>query len=411
VKVENANVILVNSDTVVVGAGPTGSFSASYAAKLGAQVSIYEEHTESGTPPHCTGHISLAGLKQLDLRLPKKVFENEIKSAIFYSPSNCKFPVRFSIPVTCVINRTQFDQYLRDKAVEAGVQILYNRRVTSLLIKRNRVLGIEVKTPKKTEKIRSQVVINAEGVSSTLLKHANLPSLNSQRTVNGIEAEVDRINDSEIDSVEVFLTRVFAPGLYAWIVPRKDGTAKIGLGTERGHPLECLQKFISHNPIARHRLKGSHITQLVYHPIPLGGPISQTVHKGLLIVGDAASHVKPTTGGGIIMGLMAAKIAGKVAASAIQEKSPDTQHLLSYERLWKKKIGFDMTIMKHLRRLLNSLSDRKLDQLITISRQLKLDESLKEAKNIDFQGSSLIRLIRHPRFLAMGFYMALAHVF
>jgi len=411
VKVENANVIVVNSDTVVVGAGPTGSFAALQAAKLGAEVSVCEEHTESGAPSHCTGHISLAGLKQLDLKLPKKIFENEIKSAIFYSPSNYKFPVRFSTPVTCVINRTQFDQHLRDKAVEVGVKILYNRRVTSLLVKRNAVIGVEVTTSKKTEKIRSKLVINAEGVSSTLLKRANLPSLNSHMTVNGIEAEVDRLNDSEIDSVEVFLTRRFAPGLYAWIVPRKDGTAKIGLGTERGHPLKCLRKFISHNPIARQRLKGSHITQVVYHPISLGGPISQTVHKGMLIVGDAASHVKPTTGGGIIMGLTAAKIAGKVAGSAIQEKNPDTQHLLLYERLWKKKMGFDMTMMKHLRKFLNSFSDRKIDQLISMSSQLKLDESLKGAKDIDFQGSSLIRLIKHPRIIAMGLYMALTHVF
>lgn len=399
--------ILVSPDVIVVGAGPAGAFSAYHAAKLGAEVEVHEEHTESGISPHCTGHVSLAGLKQLDLKLPRNLVENEIRSAIFHSPSNQHFAVKFSSPVTCVINRERFDEYLREKALEAGVRIVYNSHVRSLTAKKDSIIGVAAETRKGVEESRSKVVINAEGVSSILLKRAGLPSPNSRLTVKGIEADVDRIMDIELDSVEVFLTREFAPGLFAWIVPRSDGSAKIGLGTEKGNPVDCLRRFIHKNPIARLRLKGSHLTRIVCHPISLGGPISKTFHNGLLIVGDAASHVKPTTGGGIVMGLMGAKIAGEVAALSINKKL----ELSTYERLWKKKFGLDMTIMKQLRLLLNRLSDKKLDHLIDISNRIGLNESLRKMINIDFQGKSLIRAATDPRVLAKGVYLSVVTLF
>jgi digeranylgeranylglycerophospholipid reductase len=400
-------VILVSPDVIVVGAGPAGAFSAYHAANLGAEVEVHEEHTESGTPSHCTGHVSLAGLKQLDLNLPRNLFENQIRSATFYSPSNHQFAVTFSSPVTCVINRERFDEYLREKALDAGVKIVYNSRVHSLKARKDSIIGIAAKTRRGVEESRSKVAINAEGVSSILLRRAKLPSLNSRMTVKGIEADVDRISDIELDSVEVFLSREFAPGLFAWIVPRSDGSAKIGLGTATGNPVDHLQRFIQHNPVARERLKGSHLTRVTCHPISLGGPIPKTFHSGLLIVGDAASHVKPTTGGGLVMGLIGARIAGQVAASSIDGKF----ELSTYERLWKKEFGLDMVIMKRLRLLLNGLTDRKLDHLINIANQIGLNESLRKMIHIDFQGKSLLRATTDLRVLVMGLYLSMMTVF
>jgi digeranylgeranylglycerophospholipid reductase len=403
-KLEKTNVILVSADVIVVGAGPAGSFSALQAAKLGAQVIICEEHNKVGVSSHCTGHISLAGIKRFSLKLPKSVFENKIKSAIFYSPSGYRFSVRFSSPVTCVVNRELLDQHLSNMALKAGVKILNNTYVKSFLIERDAVRGVIIKGKKMPQKLISKVVIDAEGVSSSLLKRAGLPSLNRRMVINGVQAEVDRIDNIDNDTVEVFLSHRFASGFFAWIVPRSDGTAKVGLGTEKGNPRECLRHFISHNQIARQRLKRSHVTNLVYHPISLGGPISRTFYDGLLIVGDAASHVKPTTGGGIIMGLTCAKIAGKVAAYAVRYRDSSLNFLSEYERRWKKKIGFDMMAMKLLRLMLNGFSDKQLDQFIALCTRLRLDESLKNVKDIDFQGTSLIRMAKSPRVLATALY-------
>ncbi len=396
--------VAVNSDVVVVGGGPTGSFSALQAAKLGVQVTLCEEHDKVGSPTHCTGHVSLSGIRSLNLHLPKNVFENEIKSAIFHSPSGYRFSVRFASPVTCVVNRELFDQHLSNMASEAGVKILKNTHVDSLLVEKGSVRGVAVKQRKKTQNLASKVVIDAEGVASTLLKRAGLPSLNRCMIVNGVQAEVDKIEGTDEATVEVFLSSRFAPGFFAWIVPRRDGSAKVGLATARGSSRDCFRHFVHHNPVARRRLRRSKIVNLVYHPISLGGPIPRTFYNGLLIVGDAASQVKPTTGGGIVMGLKCAKIAGKVAAVAVRYEDSSAFFLSEYERRWKREMGFDMIAMKRLRRMLNGFSDKHLDRLIALCSLLKLDESLKNVKDVDFQGSSLIHMAKSPRVLATALY-------
>ncbi len=398
------NVVSVDSDIIVVGGGPAGSLSALHAAKLGARVTVYEEHGEIGAPAHCTGHVSFAGMKRLKLGLPEIAFENEIRAVAFHSSSGYQFSIRFPSPVTCVINRKLFDQHIARRAVEEGVEIVRGAHVDSLLIEKGSVKGVVVKKGKETEKSASKVVIDAEGVSSVLLRRARLPSLNRYMVVNGVQAEVDRVDGVEEDMVEVFMGRAYAPGLFAWIVPRHDGTAKVGLAAIGGNPHECFCHFVRHHPVACQRLKQSKVTSLAYHPIPLGGPIHKTFHNGLLVVGDAASHVKPTTGGGIVMGLTCAKTAGKTAAYAVRYKDSSASFLSEYERRWKREMGFDMMVMKRLRLMLNNLADRQLDRLVAISSRLELDKSLKGFGDIDFQGTSLLGMVKSPRFLATALY-------
>ncbi|MCK4633863.1 hypothetical protein KAT42_03450, partial [Candidatus Bathyarchaeota archaeon] len=103
--------------------------------------------------------------------------------------------------------------------------------------------------------------------------------------------------------------------------------------------------------------------------------------------------------------LTAAKIAGAVATEAIQTQDYSADFLFKYEHRWKRKIGFDMKAMKHIRLLLNSFTDRKLDRLVSICANLGVEKSLKQVRDIDFQGRSLIRMAKNPRALATALYL------
>lgn len=385
------------SDVIVVGAGPAGSISGMHAAKLGAEVTICEEHAEVGAPSHCTGHVSLEGLSRLNLRLPEKLLENRIRSAVFYSPSNYRFSVKFPLPVTCVINRELFDKHLCRMAVKAGARVVTETRATSFLMEGKRVTGVSVKRDEKSERLPSEVVVNCEGASSTLLRRAGLSSPNRRMVIKGVQADVDNVAGIDTETVEVFMSRSFAPGFFAWIVPRRDCTAKIGLGTDNGNPVDHLRHFMKRNPIARERFRRSRLTSVRCHPLSLGGPISKTFHDGLLVAGDAASQVKPTTGGGIVMGLTCARIAGEIAAKAISAGNCSASFLSGYEEQWKREIGFDMWIMKHLRLTLNRLSSVYLDRLLAFCSRAKIDNDLRLIGDVDLQGTSLIRLVGRPR--------------
>lgn len=401
-------VVPLQSDITVVGAGPSGSFAALHAAREGAQVTICEEHSQVGVPLHCTGHLSIEGLRRLKLNFPDKVFENKIRSAIFYSPSGREFSVRYDSDVTCVVDRTLFDQHILNMAVRFGATLLMNTHVNAFSLKGGGVNGVVVERERGVKIIPSKIVIDAEGASPNLLRRLDLAYTKGYKIVSGVQAEFDKVEDVQMDTVEVFLGRHFAPGFFAWIVPRHNGTVKVGLGAYRRNPRQCLHNFIHNNPITQGRFKRSQLMRVAYHPIILSGPIHRTYAEGLLVVGDAASHVKPTTGGGVVMGSLCAKIAGKVAMEAIKQDDSSARFLSKYENQWKQEIGLDMKLMRYVRILLNRLTDRKLDQLIRFCSTLELDQTLKHVRDIDFLGTSLLYTSEKHRIFATLLYFLAA---
>jgi len=397
--------LTIEYDVIAVGGGPCGSFSALTAAKLGANVAICEEHESVGIPKHCTGHLNLNGLKRLRLHhLPKNIVENETNAVTFYSPSGKEFSIRFNSPVTCSVNRELFDKYLAELATRAGVEYRLGSRVKSLIFQRGSVTGVTVNHSGFTETLSSKIVIDAEGVSSVLLRKAGLQSLDSTMVVNAVHAEVDRLEDVEGDSVEVYLGEKYAPGFFAWIIPKQEGTAKVGLATNVGNPKKYLHKFIRDHPIASQKLRKSKILDQTFHPISLGGSISKTYHHGLLIVGDAASQVKSTTGGGVIFGLLCSKIAGEVAHEAIKNNDFSESFLSRYQNRWRALIGFELTVMRQLRIMLNNLSDKRIDKIIELSGRLEMDKILRKHGDLDFEGASLVRMLSHPATFVLSFF-------
>jgi flavin-dependent dehydrogenase len=149
---------------------------------------------------------------------------------------------------------------------------------------------------------------------------------------------------------------------------------------------------------------------LSYHLIPLGGPIPKTYHNGFLAVGDVASQVKPTTGGGIVMGLTCARIAGKTVAQAVQQNDFSERFLSEYQHQCQKATGFDMIMMKHFRSVLNHLSDSKIDRLIDLCSKWNVGEDLQKVRDIDFQGRAIIPLLKSPGILTVVFYSLLASI-
>lgn len=392
-------------DIVVVGGGPCGLFSAYTAAKLGAEVLVCEEHEEIGVPKHCAGHLNISSLRRLGLRIPRGAVENEIRGAVFYSPSGKELVLRCRAPVTYVVNRELFDKHLFDLAVKSGVQYRLKSRVKSLLFDSGSVKGVSLKEGSRSEeRLEANVVIDAEGCSSKLLKKTGLNGLKGSMMVRGIQAEVDGVEDVNEDMVEVYLGNKLAPGFFAWIIPRKDGSAKIGLATATGNPHQYLRRFMEKHPVASEKLRKSRVTGLSFHPIPLGGPVAKTYSDGFLVVGDAASQVKPTTGGGVIFGLTCSRVAGEVAYEAVKRQDFSEAFLSSYQFRWRKLVGFDLAAMLRMRRMLNSVSDSRIDGMIDLCRKLGIDSVLEKVGDLDFQGRTLIPMIKYPGTLAVIIY-------
>jgi digeranylgeranylglycerophospholipid reductase len=397
------------SDAAVIGGGPCGSFAAYNLARLGFVVTVFEEHHEIGVPSHCPGHLSIKGLKSLgQYPLGKGIIENTFTGANLCSPSGKEFSVHLSSPVTCTVDRASFDRHLAEMAEHAGAHYQLGSRVDSLIVKDGYVKGVAVRQNGNTEEFLARLVIDAEGVSSRLLKQTRLNALDRSMVVNAVQARIRNVKNMESNMVEVFLGNDYAPGFYAWLIPENDDEAKIGLAARTGNPRELLQRFILKHPTASKKLTSAKLSQMVFHPITLGGPIPKSFSNGFLAVGDAASQVKPTTGGGVIFGMSCAKIAADVASEALRANDVSSRSLRQYQKRWTNVWGFDVKTMLRMRKLLNRMSDKTMDNAINLCRRVGLNKALEGVQEIDFQGQSLLHFMRSPRMLTtLGYFLYL----
>ena len=401
------------SDVIVIGGGPCGSFTALNLAKKGVDVTVFEEHPQVGVPNHCPGHISINGLRRLGLRpFPKRMVQNVFRGANFYSPSGSKFSVRFKRPVTCVVDRVLLERHVADMAEKAGAEYSLDSRVESLAIEDGYVRGVVAKQHGEAERrFPAEIVIDAEGISARILRQTGLQTLNRSTLVNAVEAEVEGVKDTDSEVVEVFLGNLYAPGFYSWLIPKRDDTAKVGLATSTGNPRDFLQRFMFKHPAASKKLRTAKMSRIAFHPITLGGSIPMPCSSGFLAVGDVASQVKPTTGGGVVLGSMCAQVAAETAYDALQRNDFSSEFLSVYRRRCWELLGFDMRVMLRIRRMLNSLSDREIDETFGFFEKIGLDKSLQGVSELDFQGRTLLSILKSPRALASLAYFFRLYLF
>ncbi|MBA7683643.1 hypothetical protein ES703_92017 [subsurface metagenome] len=162
----------------------------------------------------------------------------------------------------------------------------------------------------------------------------------------------------------------------------------------RRSPGLYLRKLIS-SLLAQGKIASAEVKPS-YRPIPLK-PLPRTYSRRVVVVGDAAGQVKPTTGGGIYFGLLCADIAVNNLHRALKIDNLSAKNLANYEREWKKKLGRELKICYYARKFYEHLSDRQIERIFDIIKSRGIDEALLKEKDLafDWHGEVILRLLGH----------------
>ncbi|MBU4300530.1 MAG: NAD(P)/FAD-dependent oxidoreductase [Nanoarchaeota archaeon] len=333
-------------DIIIAGAGPVGAHLAYLLSKKGLSVLVLEKKRAPGKSA-CSGLISLR-LKKL-IPLDNSFVEHLIYGATFHS-KNTYLTVEKKKPVAYVINRVLFDRHMIMLAEKTGAKIVLGEPFESYSIKENRIVV--------NEKYRAEMLVGADGAASAVRRLSGLKG--KLCLINGI---ISIFSEPSIyRTVDVFYGKSIAPGFFAWRIPRGK-SIEYGLASNKNH-IAYFEKFLKqHN-----RMLGKYYT----HPIVFGQ--TETVGDRVILVGDAALQVKPFSGGGVIYGLMCAKIADKAITNAFKKDDFSKAFFeKNYDGLWKEKLMEPIKNGKLVREMLNSLDDEELDAFFELAAKRKDD--------------------------------------
>jgi digeranylgeranylglycerophospholipid reductase len=238
-----------------------------------------------------------------------------------------------------VLERRVFDRALAERAVRSGAEVRVKTAVTGLVREHGVVCGVIAEWQGRQIEISAQVVIAADGVESRVGSWAGMSTqLSLQDTMTCAQYLLAGI-DWDVACLGYWIDEEIAPGGYAWVFPKGEGRANVGLGIQADladlTALAYLNRFVEQEPALS---TGSPVT-LVAGNVPVAMPCSPMSAGGLMLVGDAARQVDPLTGGGIANAMTAGRLAAQVAAGALEADDTSARRLAAYQEQVEQAMG------------------------------------------------------------------------
>ncbi len=361
-------------DVIVVGGGPGGAVAAQMAAREGLDVLLIDKRQEIGAPVQCGEAIGYELISQwIDI-------DNPQWAAAYIDAFRIVGPTGESVRVpptspTMIVERKLFDRELVHQAVRAGAQALAKTRATDVIIENGYVCGVKMVCMGEECEARAKIVIGADGVESRIGHWAGLnttPRMSeyysgAQYLLAGIELDDPR-------ECQYHLGNEVAPGGYVWVFPKGQDQANVGIvitptyDKRERHAISYLNEFVER------RFPNASVLAMMVGGIPVGGSMKQFVADGLMLVGDAAHHAEPLTGGGINLAMEGGAMAAKVAAEAIREGDWSKKRLEVYQEMWMDDNGRGERLLSNLRHIALKFSDERVTKLIRTIQDLPLEE-------------------------------------
>ncbi len=336
----------VDFDVVVVGGGPSGATAATDLARAGHHVMLLDR---AGRIKPCGGAIPPRLIK--DFEIPDHLLVAKARAARMISPANKKVDMPVGDGFVGMVDREQFDEWLRGRAAMTGAE----RRTGSFERVDRDEDGVAAVVFTESRggpeiRVRARAVIGADGARSAVarqnLKGADrVPCVFAyHEIVKSPAAAAASEADFDPARCDVFYQGALSPDFYAWVFPHGD-TASIGVGSaHKGYPLrDAIQRLR-----VQSGLDGCETIRCEGAPIPLKPLKRWDNGRDLLVAGDAAGVVAPASGEGIYY----AMAAGRSAADAVGQflKTGDARALkLSRKQFMKAhgRVFWVLGLMQH----------------------------------------------------------------
>lgn len=306
-------------DVVVVGGGPSGATAAQDLAEAGHNVAMLDR---AGRIKPCGGAVPPRLIT--DFNIPESQIVAKINTARMISPTQRQVDIPIENGYVGMVDREHFDEYLRTRAADAGAKRLTG---TFLRIERDGD-GTHViyrdKATRDEVKLTTKLIIGADGARSDVAR-AEVPGGD---TIPYVIAYHEIIKAPEPTATydpkrcDVIYDGAISPDFYGWVFPH-GASASVGMGT-------CIAgvdlKKATADLRANSGLTDCETIRKEGAPIPLKPLDKWDNGSDVVLAGDAAGVVAPSSGEGIYYAMAGGRVAATAAQACLRSgKAKDLQ--------------------------------------------------------------------------------------
>jgi digeranylgeranylglycerophospholipid reductase len=385
-------------DCIVVGAGPAGSMAGNVMAENGLEVLILEKHPEVGSPLSCAEAISFSGLADFVPVDPEWV-STRIHKALLVGPGGMRTKIHHP-QAGLVLNRRLFDKRLAEKAASSGASLKTNAQAVGLLKdKKERLYGVKVLEYGKEREYLARVIIGADGVESCVAGWAGMDfSLRLDQIESCAQYLLGEV-EIEPDRMEFYLGCSLAPGGYAWVFPKGENLANVGLAVTPDLASEKAKDLL--DDFVAKRFSNFKITESMVGAVPCFDRDKDLVRENVLLIGDAGRVVDSLSGAGISNAMLSGKIAGSVVSQYVKDGNLSVSFLREYYRELMRTKGRLLRFYSFCRAIFLKMTDKDFDAVVLFlkgyfdGRTVTSIEPIPVVKNILRSNPRLLFLLRH----------------
>jgi geranylgeranyl reductase len=301
-------------DVFVVGGGPSGATAAEDLARAGKKVAMLDR---AGRIKPCGGAIPPRLIR--DFEIPDDQIVARIECARMISPTGRSVDIHIENGFVGMVDREHFDEFLRVRAAKAGAERLTG---TYLRIERDaegtHVVWREKATGEERRSL-TKLIIGADGARSDVARDEvpggdKIPYVIAyHEIIKAPEATQAANADYDPKRCDVVYDGRISPDFYGWVFPHGD-QASVGMGTGKdGVDLKRATADLR----AASGLAGCETIRKEGAPIPLQPLDRWDNGRDVVLAGDAAGVVAPSSGEGIYYAMLGGRVAATAAQAAL----------------------------------------------------------------------------------------------
>lgn len=368
---------ILETDVLVVGAGPAGSLAAREASKNGVNVLLIDKKAEIGTPKRCAEGIITRTLKEANIEYNPRWIAQKIDAIRLVAPNSNELVLDNNVqklPDTgYILERKVFDKYMAMDAIRNGTRVML-RTQAKTVARMDDTLIVNAISMGQPIEIHAKIIIAADGPESHIARQLGLKSNTPMKDMAScVQYEMVGIDKDNPNQIDIFIGSV-APAGYVWIFPKSDDVANVGLGVLKTYVDDTAHDILNNFVKSHKETQNAQPVEMNVGGDPLGGIVKERYADNIMVVGDAAGFVDPLTGDGIRGALLSGMYAGSVAAKAIKNGDCSKESLNEYYELTENNLNKTYSKFNKIKDFLVTLDDEALNSIIEELSKTNLDE-------------------------------------